>query len=104
MLVFTNRPDKAIEEAFAGDRMLSAFEFVSLTARALGQSVQVHADTRRKFYVNGTLPFGAGGFLEVVRTPDPTLFDVGFAGPGGTVERREKVRLPNLRHIAQLQR
>jgi Sulfatase len=96
MLLFTNRPDAAIEEAFADERPLSAFEFASLTARALGHSVEVRADTRNTFYVNGTLPFGRGGFLEVKRTAAPDVFEVGFAGPRGSIERREEVRLPSL--------
>jgi glucan phosphoethanolaminetransferase (alkaline phosphatase superfamily) len=96
MLLFTNRPDAAMEQAFADDRMLSGFEFVSMTARALGHTVHVSADTRNTFYVNGTLPFGKGGFLEVKRTAGPDLFDVGFAGPAGLIERREQVRVPTL--------
>jgi glucan phosphoethanolaminetransferase (alkaline phosphatase superfamily) len=96
MLLFTNRPDAAIKAAFADDRLLSAFELARLTARYLGHSVDVNADVAGTFYVNGMLPRGSGGFLEVKRTADPHAFDVGFAGPAGRVERRDEVRLPRL--------
>jgi len=99
MLLFTNRPDSGIEQAFADERPFSAFEFASLTARALGHSVQVSADARDTFYVNGTLPFGRGGFLEVKRTAASNVFQVGFASPTGEIERRERVQLPSLHHL-----
>ncbi|WP_342359740.1 sulfatase-like hydrolase/transferase [Terrarubrum flagellatum] len=94
MMLFTNRGDGAIANAFREMRLPTAFDFTALIARALGTSVTVEGYDPDIFYVNAPLPFGLSGFLKVTRLADGNFRSEHFNRSGHHLET-QVVRLPD---------
>jgi len=76
MMLFTNRPDSAIAQAFRKVAVMTHFEMSRLVARALGFDVtdpNVRPDT---FFVSSSGGFGRDGYLEVRALPQPDNYEV----------------------------
>jgi glucan phosphoethanolaminetransferase (alkaline phosphatase superfamily) len=76
MMLFTNRPDGPIAQAFRDIAVMTHFEMSRLIARALGFEVidpNVRPDT---FFVSSSGGFGRDGYLEVHAGQEPDTFDV----------------------------
>jgi len=76
MMLFTNRPDGPIAQAFRDVGVMTHFEMSRLVARALGFEVidpNVRPDT---FFVSSSGGFGRDGYLEVRAMQEPNNYEV----------------------------
>lgn len=93
MMLFTNRPDGAIAQAFSQLKFPTSFEMSALVARTLGTSVTVDGYDPKRFFANSTLPFAYAGFIDVTRNSDGSFTSVQKGRNGKTV-REDVIRLP----------
>ncbi len=76
MLLFTNRPDSEIAQKFQSMIPMTHFKMVQLINRTLGFDIQDPNTGPETFYVNGTLSFGKGDYLEGRILTPPNKFQV----------------------------
>jgi len=76
MLLFTNRPDGPIAQAFRETPLLTHFQLARLVARALGFDVIDPNSRPDTFFVSSSGGFGRDGYLEVHAEQDPDTFEV----------------------------
>lgn len=93
MMLFTNKPDGAIAQAFKALKFPTSFEMAALVARTLGTGVTVDGYEPDRFFANTTLPFAYAGFLDVTRRPDGSFHSVQKAR-NGKIVREDDIRLP----------
>lgn len=65
VMLFTNRPDHQVVQAFRAVPRLDAFTVARLAMLAMGVRAEVDGDWETTFYVNNALPFGRAGYMTV---------------------------------------
>ena len=76
MMLFTNRPDGPIAQAFRDTAVMTHFEMSRLVAKALGFEVIDPNARPGTFFVSSSGGFGRDGYLEVHAAQEPDTFEV----------------------------